>query len=238
MTVVDMVAERAERARQALVAAEAKTGVMSLAARSLERDAEAWPGQFAGAPTPGQAEGRGRPSLQTPGEIAAQAAARLVPGSTVAVAGSSSLLFAIAAAVWGEQGWGAVAALPDAGLLAARQAGVPLERSIVVPDMGPEPLRVLAALVDSHSVIVIGGAGRFSAADRRRVEARVRHRHAYLVVDGTWPGARLEVGVEHVVWSGAGCGEGSLSPVRLAVRMGSHMDQLWVPRLAPAAVAG
>jgi hypothetical protein len=149
-----------------------------------------------------------------------------VPGFTVSIEGSTSVLFAVAAAIWGPDQWGVLAGLPDAGLLAARQAGIRLEQTTVVPDLGTEPLRVLAALVDAYGVVVTGPLA-VTAADRRRVEARVRHRRGHLIVAGSWPGARVAVEVEQVVRDGIGRGEGTLGSARIAASIRSRVHELW-----------
>jgi hypothetical protein len=136
------------------------------------------------------------------------------------------VVFAVAAALWDSEQWGAVAALPDAGLLAARQAGIPLDRAVVVPDLGREPLRVLAALIDAFGVILTGPLT-VTAADRRRIEARVRHRRAHLVVGGAWPGARVAVEVERVVRGGIGQGEGTLRAAQIVATVRSRIHELW-----------
>jgi hypothetical protein len=158
--------------------------------------------------------------------LAAHVAAHTGPGFTVSVEGSMSVLFAVAAAQWGRTDWGVMAALPDAGLLAARQAGIPLERVMVVPDLGAEPLRVLAALIDTYGVVLTGPI-RLTAADRRRIEARVRHRRVRLVVGGVWPGARVAVEVESVMRDGIGQGHGMLGAARVVANTRSRVHELW-----------
>jgi hypothetical protein len=224
---------KADLARRALHAAEAKTGVASQTVRSLDvrppKPAAAQPAD-AGTAGIGIAAAPPAPATATPTwtsrALAQQVAGRLTPGSTVSVEGSTSVLLAVAAACWGPGRWGALAGLPDIGLLAARQAGIPLDRCLVVPDLGPEPLRVLAALVDSHAVVVTGPLA-MAAGDRRRIEARVRHRRMNLIAGGAWPGARLAIEVDQVVWDGIGQGSGTLVEALVAARLGSRLDELW-----------
>jgi hypothetical protein len=160
------------------------------------------------------------------GDLARHVASHVEPGFTVSVEGSTSALFAAAAAVWDTSRWGVFAGLPNAGLLAARQAGIPLDRTTVVPDLGAEPLRVLAALVDSYGVVVIGPLA-LTFADRRRIEARVRHRHAHLIVGGPWPGARLAIEVAQVVRDGIAHGHGTLGAASMVASMRSRVHELW-----------
>jgi hypothetical protein len=103
-------------------------------------------------------------------------------------------LWAVAAAALGPEDWAAVAALPEAGLLAAAQAGLPLCRTVVVPDLGERPLAALAGLVDAYGLVVAGKLG-LGAADRRRIEARLRFTGGRLVTASRWGGAGLVVQV-------------------------------------------
>jgi hypothetical protein len=162
----------------------------------------------------------------TAADLGAWIAARAPRGPALSVQGSTGALFAAAAALWGPEDWGAFAALPDAGLLAARQAGVPLERAVVIPDLGPQPLRLLAGLVDAFGVVVLGALA-LGAADRRRLEARARHRHGVIVAGGPWPGAAVEARVERVARGGIGRGGGTLAPARLDVRLDARVHALW-----------
>jgi hypothetical protein len=164
--------------------------------------------------------------LQTSAEVASYVAAQLEPGFTVSVEGSNSVLFAVAAALWGPSTWGALAGLPDAGLLAASQAGIPLERTVVIPDLGPNPLPVIAALIDSRGLIMAGPLNA-TPADRRRIEARIRHRRTHLIVAGPWPGARLAVSVKREVRDGIGRGDGTLGEASLSVSVRSRVHELW-----------
>jgi hypothetical protein len=159
-------------------------------------------------------------------DLARHAATHVEPGSTVSVEGSTSALFAVAAAMWGPSRWGVFAGLPNAGLLAARQAGIPLDRTVVVPGLGAEPLRVLAALVDSYGVVVTGPLA-MASADRRRIEARVRHRRTHLIVAGSWPGARMAIEVARVVRDGIGQGNGTLGAAYVVASTRSRVHELW-----------
>jgi hypothetical protein len=69
-------------------------------------------------------------------------------GSTVEVLGSTSLLFALIAAASGGKAWAAAVGMNDLGFVAAADFGVALERFAVIPEPGPQWLRVVAALAD------------------------------------------------------------------------------------------
>ncbi|MDR0944966.1 MAG: hypothetical protein LBM66_02220 [Bifidobacteriaceae bacterium] len=256
MTVLQLAPQRADalaQARRALRRAETTVGVASLGERVPDG-----PAQFArrrplapvpdDAPTtrsnvPEQDVPRRTEALATGGgprpaglvslpELGRAVAARAGTGSTVSVLGSTGAAFHVAAALWGPEAWGAVAALPDAGRLAAAQAGVPLARAHVIPNLGEEPLRVLSQLIDAYGVVLLGPVEGIGAAQRRRVEARVRQRHMSLVVAGPWPGALTEVRVLTQVRGGIGHGGGVLAPPLVRAELRSKTGQLWQERRA------
>jgi hypothetical protein len=133
----------------------------------------------------------------SPAELAARLGPRLAPGTVAQVVGSMAALWAVAAAASGPEDWAAVAALPEAGLLAAAEAGLALGRTVVVPELGAQPLRAVAGLVDAYGLVVTGKLA-FGAADRRRIEARLRFTGGRLVTAGPWGGAGVSVWVDGV----------------------------------------
>jgi hypothetical protein len=215
------VAERMAQARRALHLAESKMGALPVASL-VERAAT--PPRLRLVST--QVGGRSQCTLE---ELRAMAAPLIHQGSTVRVTGSLAALFAVAASAWGPEDWGVIANLPDAGLLAAAQAGIPLSRCLVVPDLGAQPVRVLAGLVDACGVVVMGPI-QVGAGDRRRLEARLRRHHGRLITAGRWGGAQVSVAVEQVLHEGLGVGDGAVAPgvyqVALSAK-GSFGSGLW-----------
>lgn len=229
--------------RKVLRVAEERTGVVSLASRQAEREvlsasragnASVLP--FPPRPGAGPAGPAGpavaTPSADatddwhTPAQLAHEAAQRIATGASVSVTGSTSAFFALAAALWEPERWGVIAGMPDVGLLAAAQAGVPLERAHLIPDLGPQPLRILAGLVDAYSIVLLGPL-QMTPGERRRVEARVRHRHHLLVTSGPWPGARWTIEVEQVSHSALGSGSGTFATPWIRARLASRTAELW-----------
>ncbi|WP_152352968.1 hypothetical protein [Brachybacterium subflavum] len=137
-------------------------------------------------------------------------------GSTVAVDGSCSvsLMLAMAAAAAGEDGWCALAGMPDLGLRAARDAGLDLERLAIAPATGVEEMpqlpQVLSALVDGVGVLALGPRLRLTASLWRSLTDRARA-HDTLVLAAT-PVARadLHLRAEAESWEGLGRGTGRL----------------------------
>ncbi|MFC7341832.1 hypothetical protein [Saccharopolyspora griseoalba] len=138
-------------------------------------------------------------------------------GSTVAVRGSVSLLFALLAEATASGSWGAVVGLPGINLVAAAEAGVELERLAVVPRPGSDPAGVIAALLDGVDLVAVGGTGRLPDSDARRLSARARNRGSVLLPLGRWPGAEVQLRCTGATWSGLGQGHGHLRERSVAV---------------------
>ncbi|MEU0796286.1 hypothetical protein ABZ342_40020 [Amycolatopsis sp. NPDC005961] len=133
--------------------------------------------------------------------------ARLLPGgglrrgSTISLAGATSLVPALLAAATRDGSWAAVTALPELGLAAAAELGVDLERIALVPHPGAELTGVLSALVDGFDVVVLGPVA-VQPQLARRLAGRVRNRGTVLLKVGPWPGADLELRVSGRRWHG------------------------------------
>lgn len=139
-------------------------------------------------------------------------------GATVVVTGSTSLVLRLLADVSRSGGWVALVGLPDAGLLAAHQLGLVLDRVALVPDPGPEAPTAVAALLDGVDAVVVGPAVALGDGDRRRLSARARERSAVLLPTAPWPGAHVVLTAERSRWEGLGQGSGRLRARALTVR--------------------
>jgi hypothetical protein len=138
-------------------------------------------------------------------------------GSSLAVTGSTSLLFAILAEVSATGSWCAIVGVPALGAVAAAEAGIAVERLALVPDPGPDLAGVVGALVDGVDLVVVGNPAGLAPAQIRRLSARARQRGAVLVGIGSWPGADLRLSLTDAVWQGAGRGDGHLRQRRVTV---------------------
>lgn len=138
-------------------------------------------------------------------------------GGTVAVHGSTALLFALLAAATETGSWAAVVGMPDLGIRAAAELGVATDRLALVRHPGAQLPAVTAALLDGMDVVAVT-RGRLTDAHVRRLSARARHRGAVLVAMGSWPGADLELRPERTTWHGLGDGHGYLTSRELTIR--------------------
>jgi hypothetical protein len=132
-------------------------------------------------------------------------------GSTVAVAGSTSLARALLAGPSAAGSWCAVVGMPSLGLVAAAEVGVAIGRLALVAAPGRDWAAVVAALLDALDVVVVQVPDRaVRAADARRLAARARERGAVLVPLGRWDGADVRLSVARSAWKGLDAGAGHL----------------------------
>ena len=148
-------------------------------------------------------------------------------GSTVALdgppgAGSTTVVFALAAAATSAGEWAAVVD-PDGtfGARAAAEAGVVLERCAVVRRVPADRWAiVVAALLDGVALVAAAIPPRLRSSDARRLTARARERASVLVALGPWPAeATLRLHAHGGTWSGLACGEGLLASRDLDVHI-------------------
>lgn len=157
--------------------------------------------------------GSDAPVLPTPAAIA-----RALPGGGLRIGAaytldrSMPLLLELLAGPTTAGKWCAVAGMPELGIEAAREAGVDLERLVLVPHPGERWLGVASALAEIGGIVSIRPGGRVRDADAARLAARLRDRESVLLVQGAWPGAEAAIGVERTSWSGLGAGWGYLDP--------------------------
>lgn len=134
----------------------------------------------------------------------------LVRGSVVAVPDSGLLCLAVVAAASSDGAWCAIAGIAEAGLMAGAGLGLDLDRTLLVPDMGPNWPQVVASLLDGCELVLVRPPSRTPVQVRRRLEATLRRARGVLVVAGDWPGAQVRLRVAARGWTGLGDGCGRL----------------------------
>ncbi|WP_324536045.1 hypothetical protein [Actinotalea sp.] len=213
--------DRAALARSILARAEERTGTSRWVRPVLLPQAgdDAGTADGAAAPHPDATA----LTLPVSGRLAGLLPSRgLDRGTTVVVAGSTSLVLGLLAEVSRAGGWVAVVGMPGLGVLAAAQLGLDLDRVVLVPDAGPDGPLVLAALLDGVDAVVVGPRVALTDADRRRLSARARERSAVLLPTTPWPGAAVVLTAGASRWEGVGRGDGRLRSRRLDVRRGGR----------------
>ncbi|MGN6251816.1 MAG: hypothetical protein ACTHNS_08385 [Marmoricola sp.] len=184
----------------------------------------------------GMAGGLPRLPLATPPELAGLL--QLRTGGSYRV-DDTALVLALLAAPSREGAWVAMVGVDDLGIEAAAEAGVDLDRTVVVPDAAEHWVEVVAALVDVLSVVWLRPAGRVTEGAAGRLSARLRKRTATLLVQGAWPGAEARLRVAASVWEGAGHGHGRLQGrrVQVACRRGTAPEEYAELRLPATGTA-
>lgn len=153
----------------------------------------------------------------------------LLPGSdlpsgvAVTVRASASLMCWLLGATQHDR-WVALVGWPELSPVALAEAGVDLERVVVVPDVGGRGAAVLAALLDGVEIVVAGPRVALTASERRRLLARARQRDVTLVSPSVWEGAALVLDVGQARWSGPDRGDHWLREARLSVVRRSRAD--------------
>jgi hypothetical protein len=165
-------------------------------------------------------------------------------GSTVAVRRSVALALALVAEASASGSWVAAVGLPDLGVVAAAEAGIALDRLVLVPAPPPRTwAAVVAALLDAIDVVLVRPPASLHTADARRLAARARQRGAVLVPLGdAWTDpADLHLAVTASQWRGLGQGHGHLKARWVAVaahgRGAAARERhahLWLPAHRPS----
>ena len=160
-------------------------------------------------------------------------------GSIVQVDGlvaATSMALAVAAGPTRAGSWVACVGADDMGWAAAVEAGVDMERLVVVRTPPESWATVAAALVDAFDVVLCGFDRAPSMAEARRLQARARERGAVLIVVGGrrggvgparrgWPGvADLGLTVVDARWQGLGDGWGHLRSRLVTVEISGRRE--------------
>ena len=165
-------------------------------------------------------------------------------GSTIACVGDAamSLALAVAAGPTQQGAWLAVAGLPALGLRATVEAGVALERLVLVAGTSEQQWGdVLAAMIDGFDVILLGPAAqRIRPGIARRLLARLHSRGAVLITVGHSDafGSDLQFVAAQSHWDGLGQGHGVATARRVRVELrgrrvpNPRRHEMWFPTTA------
>ncbi len=143
-------------------------------------------------------------------------------GCVVAVEQSGLLCMTLAAGASAAGGWCAAVGMPELGMLAAADAGVDLDRLLLVPDPGQRWPHVVAALLDGCELVLLRPPDRPSAQVKRRLAAHARRSRCALVVAGSWAGAHLRLRLARPKWVGVDAGHGRINGRRALVIVGGR----------------
>ncbi len=143
-------------------------------------------------------------------------------GCVVAVERSGLLCMTLAAGVSAAGAWCAVVGMPRLGVLAAAEAGVDVDRLLLVPEPGPRWPQVVAALLEGCELVLLRPPARPSAQVARRLAAHARRSGGALVIAGTWEGAHVWLRLADPRWVGIGAGHGRIRGRRVQVVAGGR----------------
>lgn len=131
-------------------------------------------------------------------------------GSVVTSGGWGLLALALTAGAVADGAWCAAVGIPAMGVRAAAEAGLDLDRVLLVSEPGPSWAQVVASLLDGFDIVLLRPPDQPSAQLRRKLEAVARRYGSVLVVAGDWPGAQSRLLVTDAEWIGIGAGHGRL----------------------------
>ncbi|WP_423464186.1 hypothetical protein ACO229_06430 [Promicromonospora sp. MS192] len=147
----------------------------------------------------------------------------LPTGAAVTVRGSASLMCWLLGVTQRDR-WVALVGWPELNPVALAEAGVDLERVVVIPEARGHVAVVLAALLDGVEIVVAGPRARLTASERRQLLARARQRAATILSPVSWEGSAFILDVEQARWSGPERGAYWLREAHLSVVRRSRAD--------------
>lgn len=131
-------------------------------------------------------------------------------GSIYQVDSSASLLWSLLAEASSRGTWCALVGIPDAGVAAAEEMGVNVDRLVLVPYPDSQWLSVVGALIDVVGIVALGALPAPSDRMLSSLSGRLREREATLLVRHAWPRSEASIRVRHA-WSGVNQGSGLLT---------------------------
>lgn len=156
---------------------------------------------------------------------------RLRAGSVYAFLGATTLGVGLLSSAALAQTWCAAVGFPHLGLESAGEWGVDLQRLILVPHLAADQwVDSISTLVEAVDLVLACAPPPLSPAVRSRLEARLRHRGAVLVVADTWPRAAATISAQTSRWRGLDCGHGHLMgrELTLEATRGHHTRRITV----------
>ncbi|MFE0137956.1 hypothetical protein ACFWY6_41345 [Streptomyces sp. NPDC059037] len=122
------------------------------------------------------------------------------------------------------------------GALAAADAGLELTAGLVIDEPGRTWTQVLAVLLETVPVVLVGPLGQAPSDAVRGLAAIMRRSGSVLLSATSWPGAEVRLTVERARWEGVSEGHGLLRGRRVTVTSSgrgaaaaSRSADLWLP---------
>lgn len=183
------------------------------------------------------------PQLDQPAFPSTAGVDRLFPdgglrrGAVYEISEGRSLLWNLLAGPSQAGHWIAIVGMAHLGLQAAADAGVDLERLILVPHPGSSGFSVTSTLADALPLVVLSPSTALPPQSQRdRFQARLRERGATLLIRATWPGSEGRLAITQRSWDGLGHGFGLLSQQHITL---SHQHRREArPRYVDLCISG
>lgn len=176
---------------------------------------------------------RTRPSAGPAPVAFADVVAGLRVGAVHAVE-SRTVALACFGAAMPSGAWGGIVGMPDLGVEAAADLGVPIDRIALVPRPGRAWLDVVASFADAMPLVLATSPGRVTPTDAARLTARLRGAGSMLLIAGAWAGATTTIRRRSAEWHGLADGDGRLADGSLLVEV---VGADGVPRAARVPIA-
>lgn len=171
------------------------------------------------------------PAVEAPGRPAPAPLSRVLPslrvGAVHSVESRSLALLCLASAM-PEGAWGAVVGVPDLGIEAAADAGVAVDRLVLVPNPGGAWGSAVAGLAEVMPVVLAAAPPGIAPGEAARLEARLRNADTCLIVLGAWPSPATRIRMVAADWQGTADGDGRIQQALLEVEVSAGA----APRLA------
>ena len=154
--------------------------------------------------------------------------APLLPGGSLreggiyAVSGSWQLALSFLAPISQSGAWCGIIGCPNLSAEAAADAGIALDRCIVVPDPGARTTAVADMLSGTVTALLTKFPAEVPPHDAERIAARLREQGSALIVMGDWRRTDAEIRVTDSRWIGLDTGRGALRDRELTVRSSDH----------------
>lgn len=177
------------------------------------------------------------PAVEVAGVPTPTALRALLPslriGSVHSVEPRSLALLCLAAAM-PTGGWSAIVGMPDVGVEAAADAGVAIDRLVLVPRPGRAWGDVVASFAEVMPVVLAAAPATIAPAEAARLEARLRSAGSCLIVHGAWPSPATRIRRVDIAWGGLDSGLGRIARAEAELEV-TGTDR--VPRRARVALA-
>ncbi|MGR4010550.1 hypothetical protein [Leucobacter sp. 1207-22] len=143
-------------------------------------------------------------------------------GGIYSVTGSWQLALSFLAPVSQSGAWCGIIGCPELSAEAAAEAGIALDRCVLVPNPGSRATAVADMLSGTVTALIARFPTGVAPHEAERIAARLREQGSTLIVLGDWRRTDAEIQVTNSRWFGLDTGRGALRDRELTVRSNDH----------------